>query len=203
MPIPFHDVDDIDELGAAGFFKLEPLPGIGAVVGLLVINVRGEPLEFAFNRMELAHPFLWTERLARRYLERRLVTSVLSVCSHDPRLLVCLANELDDTLLGRDLRLDVPLVRIAHARPSWPGHSEVIMSVSNDEVRAVDPATGEVLDTRRPDVQVSWQPAPPGEDSTARRLFDRLSAAGLLVEPFERASVGLREVYAARALDRA
>src|SRR5438128_9339878 len=113
MPIPFHDVDDVDELGAAGFLKLEPLHGSGAVVGLLVINARGEPLEFAFNRLQLSQPFLWTERLARGYLERRLVTSVLSVCSHDPRLLVCLADEVDDTLFGRDLRLEVPLARIA------------------------------------------------------------------------------------------
>src|SRR5579859_2567436 len=120
MPIPFHDVDDVDELGAAGFLKVEPLPGTGAVIGLFVVNARGEPLEFAFNRLELTHPFLWTERLARAHLERRLVTSVLSVCSHNPRLLLCLVSELDETLLGRDLRLEVPLARITPpAHVSW------------------------------------------------------------------------------------
>jgi hypothetical protein len=63
VPIPFHDVGDVEELGSAGFLKLEPFVGenqvtVGAVAGLLVINARGEPLEFAFNRVELRHPML-------------------------------------------------------------------------------------------------------------------------------------------------
>jgi hypothetical protein len=56
VPIPFHDIDDVDELGSAGFIKLELVVGgdvrmtSGAMASLLVINPRGEPLEFAFNR---------------------------------------------------------------------------------------------------------------------------------------------------------
>ena len=61
--------------------------------------------------------------------------------------------------------------------------------------RRVDPATGEVLEEEDPRPQVTWQPAPPDEGSTACLLWEHLSTHGLLLEPFERAAVGLREVY--------
>lgn len=42
--------------------------------------------------------------------------------------------------------------------------------------------------------QVDWT-TPLGDRSPARRLFDLLSARGLLIEPFGRAETGLYEVY--------
>lgn len=185
MPISFHDVGDVDELGSAGFLKLEPLVGddrvtVGAVAGLLVINARGEPLEFAFNRVELRHPSLWGERLARSHLQRRLVASLLSVCNSDPRLLVCLDDEIDLDLFGRELRVEVPIVRIGVLAP---------------HERAVDRATGDGIDEGSPPMPITWQPAPPNDASAEHRLFERLGAHGLLLEPFERASLGLKEVY--------
>jgi hypothetical protein len=173
VPIPFHDVGDVEELGSAGFLKLEPFVGenqvtVGAVAGLLVINARGEPLEFAFNRVELRHPVLWGERLARCHLQRRLVASLLSVCSSDPRLLACMDDEIDADLFGRELRLEMSVVRLqafqTRGEPSLP-------------------------------IPVVWQPAPPSDDSPEHRLFERLGAHGLLREPFERASLALREVF--------
>jgi hypothetical protein len=167
VPIAFHDVGDVDELGSAGFLKLELVVAddqatVSAVAGLLVINARGEPLEFAFNRAELRHRELWGERRARGHVQRRLVASLLSVCSYDPRLLVCLADEIDTDLFERELHVEVSIVRIAElAAPA----------------------------------QVTWQPAAPIDDSAEQRLFERLGAHGLLLEPFERASHGLREVY--------
>ncbi len=40
-----------------------------------------------------------------------------------------------------------------------------------------------------------WFPEPPGAESTPRRLFQHLRTHGLLQEPFERAAIGLREVF--------
>jgi hypothetical protein len=184
VPIPFHDVGDVDELGSAGFLKLEVVADeratVSAVAGLLVINARGEPLEFAFNRAELRHRELWGERLARGHLQRRLVTSLLSVSSYDPRLLACLEDEIDTDLFGSELRVEVPIVRFG---AFVPGN------------RVVDHLTGEVLDESAPLIPCTWQPAPPSDDTAAHRLFERLGAHGLLLEPFERASLGLREVY--------
>jgi hypothetical protein len=191
VPIPFHDVGDVDELGSAGFFKIETLRGnqpatVGAVAGLLVINARGEPLEFAYNRVELRHPVLWGDRVARCHLQRRLVASLLSVCSHNPRLLVGLEDEIDADVFGRELRLEVSIVRIGTVVPGE---------------RVVDYTTGEVLDEPSPLIPVVWQPEQPLDGSSAYRLFGRLRAHGLLLEPFERASLGLREVYSSNEVE--
>jgi len=182
MPISFRDVEEFDALGSAAFLKIERSPddacGLGA---LLVISARGEPLEFGYNRVRVPQPFLWREADLRRYTERRLTASLLSVCSQQPRLLLCLADEVSPWLFGQDLQLEVPVIRVGEP-------------VASD--RHVDTETGEVLEEEEdPGLNVTWQPAPPDQDSMERRLFEHLTTHGLLLEPFERAITGLREVY--------
>jgi hypothetical protein len=183
VPIPFSDVDALDELGSAAFLKaeVERSPNLACCLGaLLVISARGEPLEFGYNRVRVPQPFLWREADLQRHLQRRLVASLLSVCSQQPRLLLCLASEVGTSLFGQDLQVEIPVARV-DASPSV--------------TRRVDPQTGEVLDDEAPRPHVAWQPAPPDEGSSERRLFDHLATHGLLLEPFERAAIGLREVY--------
>jgi hypothetical protein len=147
---------------------------------LLVISARGEPLEFGYNRVRVPQPFLWREADLRRYVQRRLTASLFSVCSQQPRLLLCLAEEVTMRLFGEDLQLEVPVARVA-----LPAGS----------VRRIDTETGEVLEEESPPPHVAWQPGSPNEGSPERRLFDHLTTHGLLLEPFERAVAGLREVY--------
>jgi hypothetical protein len=64
--------------------------------------------------------------------------------------------------------------------------------------RRVVTETGEVLEEEDAPPHVAWQPAPPDSGSSERRLFEYLVAHGLLLEPFERAVVGLQEVYGPR-----
>jgi hypothetical protein len=181
MPIPFSDVEDHDGLGSAAFLKLERSSDDACCLGaLFVISSRGEPLEFAYNRVRVPQPYLWRETDLRSYTERRLTTSLLSVCSQQPRLLLCLASEVGTRLFSQDLQVEVPVVRVGELPPSH---------------RRVDPDTGEVLEEEDARPHVAWQPAPPDDGSAARRLWEHLTAHGLLMEPFERASVGLREVY--------
>lgn len=44
------------------------------------------------------------------------------------------------------------------------------------------------------DVMAEWIPEPQ-DDAPAKHIYETLSTRGLLVEPFERAEIGLREVY--------
>src|SRR5882762_4287417 len=111
MPIPFSDVEDHDSLGSAAFLKLERSSDDACCLGaLFVISATGEPLEFAYNRVRLPHPHLWRQTDLRSYTERRLTTSLLSVCSQQPRLLLCLANEVSTKLFSERLRVEVPVV---------------------------------------------------------------------------------------------
>src|SRR3977135_3053492 len=149
MPIPFSDVEDRDTLGSAAFLKLERSSDDACCLGaLFVISPRGEPLEFAYNRVRVPHPYLWRQPDLRSYTERRLTTSLLSVCSQQPRLLVCLANEVSTSLFSQSLQVEVPVVRVSELPPSR---------------RRVDPATGEVFEDEDVQPQVTWQPAPPDD----------------------------------------
>src|SRR5438067_13136865 len=113
MPVPFSDVEDYDELGSAAFLKVERSPDNACCLGgLLVISARGEPLEFGYNRVRVPQPYLWRTADLRRHTERRLTTSLLSVCSQQPRLLLCLANEVGTSLFDHELQLEVPVARV-------------------------------------------------------------------------------------------
>jgi len=46
-----------------------------------------------------------------------------------------------------------------------------------------------------------WHPAPPDGESVERALFEQLASRRLILEPFDRASDGLREVYGPRDAD--
>jgi hypothetical protein len=181
MAIPFSDVEEPDSLGSAAFLKVERSTDDGCCLGaLFIISARGEPLEFAYNRVRLPQPYLWRKNDLRSYTERRLTRSLLSVCSQQPRLLVCLANEVSSSLFSQGLQVEVPVVRVSEELPAR---------------RSMDPVTGEVFEDQDVQPQVVWQPAPPDDSSTACLLWEHLTAHGLLFEPFERAAVGLREVY--------
>ena len=53
MPIPYRDADDLNEVGIAGYLKIEPSSvGSGYLGALFLINARGEPIEFTYNRIE-------------------------------------------------------------------------------------------------------------------------------------------------------
>jgi hypothetical protein len=180
VPIPFNDKDEFGGgLGSAAYLKLTATPDASCSIGaLLIINARGEPLEFAYNRVRVPQAFLWRNTDLTRYVQRRLTASLLSVCSQQPRVLVCLEEEIGIRLFGQDLRLEVPVARVTPPR------------------RRVDVTTGEVVeDETSSPPHVAWLPQPPEEGSVERKLFEHLSARGLLLEPFERAAVGLREVY--------
>jgi hypothetical protein len=179
VPIPFRDADDLEELGTAAFLKIEPSARDSVYLGaLFVVNARGEPIEFAYNLIETPHSFLWRPADLRRHAERKLTASLLDTCEAAPRLVLCLADEVGGELFGRDIEVSVPVGRIDRSLQAAPAGAEV----------------REVPDLPEP-VHLFWYPAPPTPGSAERRLFDQLSGQGLLLEPFERAAFGLREVY--------
>jgi len=181
VPIPFRDADDIEELGSAAFLKLERSESGAAYLGaLLLINARGEPLEFTYNRVDLPRTFLWREADLRRHAERTLTASLLMLAAGAPRLLLALADEVGSELFSLDIEVSVPVGRIG--RPA--------------ELSATAEREGlEIVDAPEP-VHVFWHPRPPEGASPERRLFARLHRHGLLLEPFERALIGLHEAYA-------
>jgi len=189
MPIPFRDAADLDELGVACFLRIERSARGSTYLGALFsVNARGEPIELVYNALETPYSFLWRPSDLRRHAERRLTASLLAAAETTPGLLFCLTGEVMSEMFTHDLRLDVPVGRVEPPPERGRGGQ------GRRERGAGDEAAPSVPDA----AHVFWQPAPPADGSPARGLFDQLVARGLLMEPFDRASDGLREVYGRR-----
>lgn len=180
MPIPYRDADDLDELGAVGYLKIEPVTdGSGYLGALFLLNARGEPLEFTYNRIDTPNTFLWRQDDLRRHAARKLTTSLFSLCPRTPRLLLCLATEIGSELFTQDIQVSIPVCRLAPSQEA----------LSADDGEMTDLAQGDEP------VHAFWLPGKPAEDSVELRLLQLVTTRGLLLEPFARASVGLQEVY--------
>lgn len=180
MPIPYRDADELDDLGIAGYLKIKQSEEeSGFLAALFLINARGEPIEFTYNRIDIPHTFLWRQADIRRHAIKKLTTSLLGLCPKVPRLLLCLAEEISSELFCLDIQTSVPIVRIAPAMDA--------VSYSANEIQ-------DKIDSNEP-VNLFWHPERPAEGSKELNLLQTLSAKGLLVEPFDRALIGLREVY--------
>jgi len=68
------------------------------------------------------------------------------------------------------------------------------LALASEAISYADVETRDTVYASKP-LQVFWFPGRPAEDSIELRLLRLLATRGLLLEPFERASIGLREVY--------
>lgn len=176
MAIPFRGAEEVVRLGAAGYLRILGDAAPGAYRGgLLLVNARSEPLEFAYARIRLPRTGLWREADQVPYAARRLAGSLFEVCPRAPALLLCLASETGAELFTRDLALAVPVARLAAA--------------------GATPGEGEDVEDTPCGARLLWAGRRPGVDAPARRLLERLAERGLLAEPLDRAAVGLDEVY--------
>lgn len=175
MAISFRDATELEELGAAAYLKIQSHPA-GYMGALFLINARGEPLEFTYTRIETPNTFLWRRYDVRRHAARKITASLLSLCPQVPRLMLCLAEEVDSELFCQDIQVSIPVCRVAP-------HLATV-AFSNREVR-------DETNT----LHLFWFPDKPEDGSSEEKLLQKLVSSGLLTEPFERAAVGLKEVY--------
>jgi hypothetical protein len=178
MPIPFRDENENEMLGSVAYLKIEAYP-LGYRGALFLIDSQGVPIEFTYTCIPVPHSFLWRQTDMKRQVERKITTSLLSLCPHTPGLILCLAAEVSSDLFCQDIRVSLPICRIA-----LESNDGICSSLESRQ--AID---------YTPPAQLFWYPSPPSSESQANRLFNKLIAADLLFEPFERASAGLKEVY--------
>lgn len=180
MTIPYRSVLDEDERNVSGaFFRLLQVDRDTYLAALLLIDARGEPLEFTYNRAEVKHRLLWRERDLRHAVTRELLTSLLETCPREPNVLFFLAREVPSELFVEEIDIERPVARIATA-------DEVMGAAAIEEHERID---------GREAVQLFWVHGRPTDATPAHRLVERLARRGLLLEPFERVLAGLREAY--------
>jgi hypothetical protein len=99
---------EVTEQGFAGYVELVAGSSDAAInSALLVVNGRGDPLAFCFNRGTFSRPPFWRGRSGRRHLLRLLVCSLLDCCPIRPDVILMRSD--DGELLSEDLGSQIPL----------------------------------------------------------------------------------------------
>jgi hypothetical protein len=179
MPVPFRDLRDEEGLGLAGYLRfVTEDDGRGIRGALFLVNARGEPVDFAFSRIDIPASFLWRAGEAKRQAVASLVAVLFQACPKTPSLLLALSDEVHPRVFTEDLLVEVPLCRIAE------GHNAPY-------------SAGESLETLSDTVHLFWVGEAPQADGIPRRLLEALHGHGLTVEPFERAALGIDEAFRA------
>src|SRR5262252_6834961 len=178
--IPFRDAAELEAGGTAAYLRLlRGRTGSERLGGLLQVNAKGEPVEFTFGAVQVPSGPLWRAGDAERGGMRSLAISLFQTSQRSPLLLLCLAEEVPPGLFRDELRVVLPVCRLAAG-----GDASKL-----DEGEVAEPAA-------EPTIHLFWRPGPPPPESPARRLVDSLARRGLLLEPFDRIPAGLREVLA-------
>ena len=177
MPIPFRDLNEDENSGVVGYLRFVDEPdGNGIRGGLFVISSRGEPLDFSFTRIDVHGGFLWRAGESRRQAVTALAKSLFQAASSIPSVILALADEVPPRVFTEDLEVHVPLRRVAT--------SEITPQATTEEQERISDS----LDL----LWVNGQPAP---ESSAQKIMEALNSRQLLLEPFERASIGLQEAF--------
>ncbi len=177
MPIPFRDLREDDCLDLAGYLRfIGEEDGRGIRAALFLVNARGEPIDFAFSRMDVSASFLWRTGEAKRNAVSRLAATLFEACPRVPCLLLALSAEVHPRVFTEDLLVDVPVCRVADTEDVPRALSETAESLSGQ-------------------VHLFWVAKPAEESSPARRLLDALQARQILTEPFDRAARGIEEAF--------
>lgn len=172
MPVPFRDAQDIAESGTAAYLRIERTPaGVEFRGGLLVVNARGEPLQFTYTRATSEYSALWRQEDIRRHAVRSVAESLFAACPQAPRILLCLDSDIPAGVLDEDLFVSVPVGRVV------VGKRADVAAVGSEGLT------------------VSWLPAEPQADCAENRLFAELVRRNLVMDGFDRATRGLREAY--------
>ena len=177
MPVPFQDIAS----GAATlriaylrFVKEAESKGIRGC--MFVISQQGDPLEFCFTRVDLPSGALWNHGLAVRRAVAELTKALFHAVRFQPDVVFCLSFETPQEVFAEDIDAQVPVCCVSSG-----ADGDLPESVS-------DLRKGKSVSFR-------WQKELDPGDSRAGPVSQYLESRDLLLEPFERAGLGLEEAF--------
>ena len=177
MPIPFHDLEEDEPSGVAAFLRFVEEPGGNGLRGaLFIMSPRGVPLEFTFTRIDVRSGVLWKVGQARNHALASLTKALFESTSHVPLAVFALADETPEGVFSETLKTEVSLCRVA--------------------TRETDPATPQdEVQQLAESLFLLWVNGPPIPGGETAKLVKILEGRRLLLEPFARSALGIREAF--------
>jgi hypothetical protein len=177
LPIPFRDLGEDEPSGVAGFLRFIDEPdGRGIRGALFIMSARGEPIEFAFTRIDVRSGVLWRPGHARSRAVSVLTKALFESSCNQTDVVLTLAEETPPAVFSENIRPEIPLCRVA----------------SQDSVAVAPSETAQPLSES---LMLYWISGLPPADSVTARTVELLEQRQLLIEPFERAALGIQEAF--------
>lgn len=177
MPIPFRHLDEDGPVGMAGYLRfIDESNNKGIRGALFIMSTRGEPLEFAFTRIDVPGGVLWRPNQARHRSVSLLARALFESVQNSPDVVLSLAEETPPTVFTEEIGLLSPLCRVTTEDMQTPAPSEEAQNLS-------------------PHLTLYWVNGLPQPGETPAIVIEHLNRHGLLVEPFDRAALGIQEAF--------
>ena len=121
MSVPYRRPPRILEEGCAAFLLIVSLPSTGTFYGaLLLIDGRGQPVEFAHNTLSAPSGFLWPGEQVTAQATVELAHSLFDACRREPDLLVCLPALGTPEFCRAEIAPSIPLVQVLPGQNGEP-----------------------------------------------------------------------------------
>ena len=177
MPIPFRDLGEDKPSGVAGFLRFIGEPDGGGIRGaLFIMSTRGEPIEFAFTRVDVHSGVLWRPGHARSRAVFALAKALFESAGNQADVILSLAEETPPEVFSDDMHPEIPLCRVAFQDSVAMAPSEEVQRLSES-------------------LLLYWTTGVPCSGSATACTVELLGQRQLLVEPFERAAQGIQEAF--------
>ena len=180
MPVPFLDMAAKDLATRIAYLRFVVEDDAEGIRGcLFVVSGQGDPLEFCFTRVDVPTGPLWGRAPAIRRAVAELAKALFQAGGLQPDVVLCLSAETPQEVFSEDIAARLPLCRV--------------LVGSDGDV----PQSGSGLPGSQ-EVSLCWEDGVAADDPKARQLTQHLASHQRLLEPFERAGLGLEEAYSTR-----
>src|ERR1700722_12542285 len=113
MPIPYRKAPISTSSKYAAYLEIVWLPSARAFYGgLLVIDGRGQPLEFVYNTLPAPAGFLWPEEQVSSVGIASLSRSLFEACRCEPELLVCSESLGTPEYCKAEIAVSIPFAQV-------------------------------------------------------------------------------------------
>lgn len=124
MPVPYRKLPRAAQEGVAAFLDVARTgrsSSVRQIVGaMLLLDGRGQPLEFVHNVVDVPGGFLWPEEKVRTVGTIALVHSLFDACQREPDLLVCRTTLGTPEFCREDLAPSIPFAQVTDGDETTP-----------------------------------------------------------------------------------